>query len=268
MADKSVRASCWSVTINNPTEVDELEIQACRATRGWSVEGQKEVGENGTPHYQLMVKSSQVRFAAVKKMFSRGHIEVARAPKKLAIYVHKEDTRVAELPAQSQLYPNQSTFWDMCYDKCLSYNVLDLSMINGGTFIWFKEFDRKFANDAMKLFDNIVYDLIMEGYYVESMGVNPQVRGAWQRYHQALLCRSRDARESRARRNLTAPNPLDETDRQTTGAFDLQQTISVPVTNNEDASSQSGTSSSGSSSPSSDGTQDALEGYPPAGPVL
>lgn len=47
--DKDKRHSTWSVTINNPTQSDEDAIHQARQ-RGWSVEGQKEVGEQGTPH--------------------------------------------------------------------------------------------------------------------------------------------------------------------------------------------------------------------------
>lgn len=73
--DKDKRASCWSVTINNPTE-DELKCHHL----GWSLQGQFEQGEEtGTRHFQGMLKTGQqVRFAAVKKVFPRGHIEPAR----------------------------------------------------------------------------------------------------------------------------------------------------------------------------------------------
>jgi len=70
------RATVWSVTINNPTPSDEEGIALARQ-RGWQVEGQKEKGSEGTEHYQLMVKTPQVRFSAVKKAFPRGHIEAA-----------------------------------------------------------------------------------------------------------------------------------------------------------------------------------------------
>lgn len=46
----SDRSIYWSITINNPREDDEENIAVARQ-RGWIVEGQKEVGENGTPHY-------------------------------------------------------------------------------------------------------------------------------------------------------------------------------------------------------------------------
>lgn len=44
------RATAWSVTINNPNESDEEAINLARQ-KGWTVQGQKEVGDEGTPHY-------------------------------------------------------------------------------------------------------------------------------------------------------------------------------------------------------------------------
>lgn len=260
MADKSVRATCWSVTINNPTEQDELEVQVARAMKGWKVLGQIEVGENGTPHYQLMVKSPQVRFAQMKKMFSRGHIEVARNPKQLEAYVQKEETRVGALPQQSEQYPNQSAFWELVYNKIVDYNLIDMTNQGSRAAWWRKDFERPpFDKDPMKVFDFVVGQLIRTGYYVESHAMNPQVRGAWKNWHLDILTRTRDY--MRARSHLTAPNIVDATDRQTTGAFDLEQSVSVPTTNIEDADSESGTSSCGSCSPSPDGTQDDPSRY-------
>lgn len=71
------RATAWSLTINNPTEADEENIQHARQ-KGWKVIGQLEQGENGTKHYQLLVKTPRIRFGGVKKEFPRAHVEVAR----------------------------------------------------------------------------------------------------------------------------------------------------------------------------------------------
>lgn len=75
----SDRSRYWSLTINNPTQEDEEAIALARQ-RGWKVEGQKEVGKEGTPHYQLCLDcSQQQRFSAVKKAFPRAHIEAAKS---------------------------------------------------------------------------------------------------------------------------------------------------------------------------------------------
>ena len=89
----TARSSCWSLTVNNPTPEDRSPI----LPPGWTVQGQEEVGKEGTPHLQLMLKCSRTeRFSAVKKVFPRAHIEVARNPAALSAYVHKEETRVDE----------------------------------------------------------------------------------------------------------------------------------------------------------------------------
>ena len=79
--------------MNNPTSADRTPT----LPPGWTLSGQEEVGKEGTPHLQLMLKCSRTeRFSAVKKVFPRAHIEAARQPAALAAYVQKEDTRVDE----------------------------------------------------------------------------------------------------------------------------------------------------------------------------
>lgn len=92
------RATCWSITINNPT-ADDIRIWQTATTFPWvkEVVGQIEMGENDTPHIQGLLKTEQVRFSKVKKLLPRAHIEIARNATALAQYVVKEDTRVAEI---------------------------------------------------------------------------------------------------------------------------------------------------------------------------
>lgn len=101
----SERATNWSVTINNPIKADEENINLARQ-KGWMVEGQLEKGDNGTPHYQLIVKTPQMRFSALKKAFPRAHIEVAKNVKALETYVKKDETRIGQLPDASEFYPS------------------------------------------------------------------------------------------------------------------------------------------------------------------
>lgn len=88
-----IRGNCFSITINNPTPADRNPS----LPPGWTLEGQEEVGKNGTPHLQLMLKTSATeRGSAVKKVFPRAHIQKAKNEKALSAYVHKEETRVDE----------------------------------------------------------------------------------------------------------------------------------------------------------------------------
>lgn len=174
------RATTWSITINNPISADEENINLARQ-RGWYVEGQLERGANGTPHYQLMVRTPQVRFSAVKKAFPRAHIEVARNVIALSQYVRKHDTKEGELKEQSDMYPSLSKFWELIYDVLKfkpdqPYQLLDSEIYPGAFF-------------TMTEYDNAVRYLIRDGFHVETMGVNPQMRSCWKLYNRDLMYR-------------------------------------------------------------------------------
>lgn len=168
----STRGTCWSVTINNPVACDEEAVATARQRSGWKVEGQLEKGENGTPHYQLMVKTPQVRFSALKKQFPRAHIELARNQTALEQYVMKEDTRIGVLPS-SEMYPSPSKAFDMFADWC--------NTDTKGTYL------NMSPEDLLLHFDHFIRVKIEEGYYLESIGVNPQTRSAIKLYGQSII---------------------------------------------------------------------------------
>lgn len=170
------RSTVWSVTINNPNDGDEEQIAMARQ-KGWKVDGQIEVGENGTRHYQLIVRTPQTRFASVKKMFSRAHIEIARNPQALEQYVHKDTTRVGELAVTNDKYPSLSKLWELIYP---------LIPCEGSWCV--KDQDVK-----LRMFDVAIGTLIEDGYHVESMGVNPQIRSAFCKYWTSLRIRVESA---------------------------------------------------------------------------
>ncbi len=180
---KQERASCWSVTINNPTQTDEYNIQSARQ-KGWKVEGQLEKGSEGTPHYQLIVKTPQVRFSAIKKQFPRAHIEIARNAKALEQYVNKEETRAGSLPESSDLYPSLAKLWDLFAEWMAKHYEFHedehwmMRPIND-------------ENERLKVFDRFIADSIVKGYHVETMGVNPQIRSCVKNYLPQLIKRSR-----------------------------------------------------------------------------
>lgn len=171
----SERATNWSVTINNPTASDEEAIALARQ-KGWTVDGQLEKGENGTPHYQLHVKTPQTRFSALKSAFPRAHIEVARNVKALASYVRKEDTRVGSLATQSEQYPSLQKLWDMFADYTTNKKHINLLS--------------KQPDERLVIFDDFIRHCINEDYVVETMAVNPQVRSAVKNFGQEIIFRS------------------------------------------------------------------------------
>lgn len=177
------RGTCWSVTINNPTQDDEDFLELARQ-RGWKIDGQREVGKEGTPHYQLIVKTPQVRFSAVKKAFPRAHIELARNSKALETYVHKEDTRAGELPSQADRYPSQKRYFELVWEVINSdpegYNVGPSGRFRG---------ERDAPRNALVKATKV---LIRRGYVVESMAVNPMTLSAWNCFHDDFRVRAQN----------------------------------------------------------------------------
>ena len=190
----SERGTCWSITINNPVAADEESIALARQKSGWTVEGQLEKGTNGTPHYQLMVKTPQVRFSALKKAFPRAHIEKARNVEALAEYVKKQDTRVGSLPTSSELYPSTTKVMDMYGEWCQTYKKgLYLTQDSQG---------------LLDLFDIFIREHIELGYFVEHIGVNPQIRSSIKLYGMSIITRSIRRQTDRQDRqeNYVAPD--------------------------------------------------------------
>lgn len=236
----SQRATCWSVTINMKnvakSTADEC-IQLARAA-GWKVDGQLEKGdEEGTPHYQLMVSTPQVRFTAVKKMFPTAHIEIARKPQALKAYVHKEDTREGDLPEQNEFYPSLAKFWDLLIPELTPLRDYGSEVVN--------------PKRRLDQLDDAVRKLIAKGYHVEGIGMNPATRSAWNSYNVAIMSR-----------HELEKNRREVVDRQTDRHVEVSSSgIIIPTTN--DASEEDSTcgSSQHSEEPSSEdyGTDDSPE---------
>ena len=179
------RGTAWSVTINNPVAADEENIALSRQ-RGWTVDGQLEKGENGTPHYQLIVKTPQTRFSAIKKAFPRAHIELARNSAALEQYVHKADTKEGELVSQSELYPSLQRTWDM-WAEWDPYSRIKLKPMGS------KQTE---ADQFLELFDEFVHDKIKQGYVLETMAVNPQIRSCVKSFYKSIIFRSNIRRQT------------------------------------------------------------------------
>lgn len=100
------RARHWCFTINNPTDSDAELLSALECVY---LVYQKEVGEDGTPHFQGIVGfDKQLRFNAVKSLLPRAHLEIARNVPASIEYCRKEEGRLdgpwirGTLPKQTQ----------------------------------------------------------------------------------------------------------------------------------------------------------------------
>lgn len=194
------RATCWSLTINNPTQKDYEEIDLARQ-KGWRVEGQLEQGAEGTKHLQLKLSTPQVRFSAVKKSFSRAHIEIARNPAALGTYVAKEDTRVAGLPTTQDKYPSLSRFWHLVathwnadhdqwtYDDKDAFDAHVSQQFHRAS-LFRDTMDTQMESNPLRFLDTATEHLIAEGYHVESIATNPSVRLAWKKWWRSICYRA------------------------------------------------------------------------------
>jgi len=228
----SDRATCWSVTINNPISADDENISLAKQRSGWKVDGQLEQGENGTKHYQLMVKTPQVRFATIKKAFPRAHIEPARNAKALAEYVHKDDTRIGSIPSNDK-YPSLTALWTL-FDE---YLRTEQHAVPTG-------------EEALVVFDQFISLYIELGYHIETMGVNPQIRSSVKKYLPSIIFRTQIIRRQETDRQ-TAINNTSESIIHDEGQ--VQETVCTNSESEEESSreesdqdTESGSESSGS----------------------
>lgn len=189
------RSACWSLTINNPTPGDVNCVLP-----GWKLEGQYEEGEEGTRHFQGMLKTPQVRFSQVKKAFPRAHIEVARNATALGQYVHKDETRVgvfegAQTPNIFQLQSDVVMQWDI--DE------------------WTKLIDtvpeEKHGDIALSYTDTIVSRMIEKGVTgIEFTAVNPMWRSSWKRFWKSIVARPLASFEPETDRQTDTKETSDE----------------------------------------------------------
>lgn len=195
MDSSKVRATCWSVTLNMKN-VSRERVEACldaARSKGWGVEGQLEVGAEGTEHYQLMVKTPQERFAAVKKVFPTAHIEVARNRKALEQYVHKEDTRVEQL-------------------KSVEMTFLTYPQVRSQFFKWLVDNNRHLSpmrdpEDRLQTWDEFIGLSIEEGMHCDLIGMNPQHRGCISKYWRHYIAYELSSRQTNERRHSDSQTP-------------------------------------------------------------
>lgn len=219
---KDDRCSAWILTINNPTEFDDECIQTSRR-RGWKCIGQKEQGEDGTPHYQFVVRTGQVRFAAVKKLFNRAHIEPCLNVHAAEVYCTKTETRIGELPLAENTFPTMNQIYEMWWawvvDEGYGYSE---SLVSDTVSLWRPNEGTRVADgdQLLVIFDKFVRSAIASGERVEVLAVNPQVRSSIKKFGFSILKRTRDLVEQKVLRKtktnedaveVAATDPTDST---------------------------------------------------------
>lgn len=183
------RGTCWSITINNPTQ-EELKMDL---PPNWKLQGQMEKGEQTeTPHFQGCLSTPQVRFTAVKKIFPRAHIEKAKNKSALIKYVNKEETRLEKVDDNCgivipTLFNYQHTIakrWDDL-EYSLFSNKYDQSPD--------PQLKTKSQDEiALDYVDYLVGEDIKNGMMgVEYIAINPMWRSAWKKFHRQMVHRER-----------------------------------------------------------------------------
>lgn len=204
----------WSITINNPTEEDKMawtNVQQHHFVEGSL--GQLEQGENGTVHIQGYLKTQKVRFSAIKKIFPRAHIEIAKNPNALARYVVKEETRLAPLPTGRTATPQLVQAYVLTEVINMLGNRRYFRKLNKEErqMEWCSEelppaefsegrlgniqrinMNRMYIDKhALQIVDTAVSQMIEQGIYgVEFVMSNNQVRSAYKNYLPSILIRT------------------------------------------------------------------------------
>lgn len=184
------RATCWSITINNPKDDDFPKADSLAP--GWTYEGQIEEGEQGTTHYQGMLKTPQVRFSQVKKVFPRAHIEKATNPVALKKYVHKENTRLEERETVRSSIPTMWDYQDVIANMWDSTDYEEYRVQCLGIDETIREDDI-----ALSYVDKLISLDIRNGRRgVEYIGVNPLWRSAWKKFWKDIIFRAQGIQDA------------------------------------------------------------------------
>jgi len=183
VAVSSDRGSGWSITI-----FDDAYKDATLPAK-WTLVGQMEkCPETGTIHFQGMLNTPQVRFSAVKRVFPKAHIELAKNKIGLVKYVKKEDTRIQSIPDRSSDIP---TLWDYSDKLATAYDEDEfLSFQDKYTD---QEICKLSKNDMLlEYIDTLVCKDIERGQKgIEFICINPMFRSAWKRYGTSMVSRSK-----------------------------------------------------------------------------
>lgn len=188
---ESVSGTIWSITINNPTEEDRYALEHLPAFVK-CVQGQDEVGKEGTLHYQGLAKCRYtVKLNAVKQWLPRAHLERARNAKALSNYVMKSETAVegsykeVMQDEENKVFVVPSRFPRLVVKHFLQYMEDHEWQLGDKNYLDFDEFDYGLYRDSA--IDATIRDMIRQGWHIELLAVNPSVMKALKTFWVELL---------------------------------------------------------------------------------
>jgi len=195
------RGTSWSITINNPTKEDmEKQLPV-----GWELEGQYEEGEEGTTHFQGLLKTPKTAFTTIKRYMPRAHIEKARNAAALKKYVHKQETRLAEFSQKHKIPTIFELQTQVAGGLGSVEGILDEFKKDQMKLLESKDVDDRKKADAMDIdayfmekLDEHTGDLIESGEIgIEFIAINPMWRSSWKRFWRSILKRTQNKNASR-----------------------------------------------------------------------
>nr|WAE42130.1 MAG: replication associated protein [Cressdnaviricota sp.] len=195
--DTKAKATCWSIT-DQEHEAYPVRFHEINQKVGYTYTGQiEECPTTKKLHFQGCLKTPQVRFSAIKKLFPKAHIEVARDRVALAKYVQKEETCVQKMKKDERFIHSNEEFWArFCSDQS----------------VWDSYTEACMNDKEMDLFDRRINVLIRNGFRVESFGVNPQIRSIFKRYFVSIYQRHITELQDATEQVCTQIDPPSSTD--------------------------------------------------------
>jgi len=178
---KSWKSSDWSITINNPTELDKEQIKNLVQYK-WYRKFTNQIEEASTEHIQGYLKTEYIRFAAIKKALTRAHIEPAKNKNALANYVVKNDDTYK---SEGIVVAEQCSIGAVHRAAAKKWNTYEALMAE------YREVPDKELDDwKLNQLDLATTDLIRSGVWgVEFIGGNPQTRLVYKKYFLAIMYR-------------------------------------------------------------------------------
>lgn len=196
-----MKTNKWCITywLTDGRTVEDLELITQQMPANWSLEGQIEQGVDSQQklHAQLFLKTEQTRGTKIAKYFKNCYINEAKNPFALQNYVHKEDTRVAELKTVENRSPQWSVVCDKFFDWVVENDLQGTSFMSSES-----PFDQR-----LRTWDDFIGQSIREGMRVEVIGVNPQYRACVSRYWDSFVYQAARRQIDRQTNSLPQVSP-------------------------------------------------------------
>lgn len=207
-----MKTTRWCITywLTDTRTLDDLDTCIQQMPTDWHLEGQIEQGVDSQQklHAQLFLKTPQTRGTKIAKIFKNCYIDEARNPFALQNYVHKTDTRVAEL----KTVENRSPQWHVVVDAFADWLVREEFHIHASSF------GPPDQDERLRLWDQFILQSLMEDMRVDVIGVNPQYRSCIAKYWKAYI-------------HLALRRQVDRQTNRQTNSFQ-EEVVSVPTIEN------------------------------------